>query len=273
LIFQKTQVVSHDNNRSTNLFLIFNTRSFYMKKGTELEHLLQSLDKQKYGAYKRIKGVYQFDQFQLAIDHVQVDPYAPPSKMRIIMQRKTAGIPDEWLDSNDKIIAVADFLTRVFSDNIRKNNRNNKNEKNFIDRCGQEIIERTSVKITADTLEVRLEVGLPAAGRNILGKAAANTICETLPKLANQALLYQNIDQQAMKNQVILMLDQVFIRHELAKRNLVAFVANDSILPRKSGVSDQPLNNAVPFSSPENLAIQLELPSGKTVKGMGIPEG
>src|SRR5699024_1519398 len=51
------------------------------------------------------------------------------------------------------------------------------------------------------------------------------------------------------------------------------FVANDSILPRKSGVSDQPLNNAVPFSSPENLAIQLELPSGKTVKGMGIPEG
>src|SRR5699024_3942405 len=244
-----------------------------MKKGTELEHLLQSLDKQKYGAYKRIKGMYQFDQFQLAIDHVQVDPYAPPSKMRIIMQRKTAGIPDEWLDSNDKIIAVADFLTRVFSDNIQKNNRNNKNEKIFIDRCGQEIIERTSVKITADTLEVRLEVGLPAAGRKILGKAAANTICETLPKLANQALLYQNIDQQAMKNQVILMLDQVFIRQELAKRNLVAFVANDSILPRKSGVSDQPLKNAVPFSSPENLAIQLELPSGKTVKGMGIPEG
>src|SRR5699024_11811248 len=52
-----------------------------------------------------------------------------------------------------------------------------------------------------------------------------------------------------------------------------AFVANDSILPRKSGVSDQPLKNAVPFFSPENLAIQLELPSGKTVKGMGIPEG
>src|SRR5699024_152750 len=71
----------------------------------------------------------------------------------------------------------------------------------------------------------------------------------------------------------ILMLDQVFIRQELAKRNLVAFVANDSILPRKSGVSDQPLKNAVPFFSPENLAIQLELPSGKTVKGMGIPEG
>src|SRR5699024_11829264 len=96
---------------------------------------------------------------------------------------------------------------------------------------------------------------------------------ETHDKLEKLTFLNKNIKKQKKKNQMIIMLDQVFIRQELAKRNLIGFVANDSILPRKSGVSDQPLKNAVPFSSPENLAIQLELPSGKTVKGMGIPEG
>ena len=42
-----------------------------MKQSKDLERLLKSLDGQKYGAYKRMKGIYQFDQFHLAIDHVQ----------------------------------------------------------------------------------------------------------------------------------------------------------------------------------------------------------
>ena len=50
-----------------------------MKRSIDLEKTLKSLDGQKYGAYKRTKGIYAFDQFHLAIDHVQ-DPFAPPSK-------------------------------------------------------------------------------------------------------------------------------------------------------------------------------------------------
>src|SRR5699024_5671708 len=73
--------------------------------------------------------------------------------------------------------------------------------------------------------------------------------------------------------QVTTMIDQVFIRNALSRQNLVAFVANDSILPRKSGVSDTPLPDAVTFQSPQEFEIQLNLPSGKTVSGMGIPKG
>lgn len=61
-----------------------------MKDSKQLEQLLKSLDGQKYGAYKRLKGTYQFKKFRLAVDCIQVDPYAPPSKMRIIMDKKTA---------------------------------------------------------------------------------------------------------------------------------------------------------------------------------------
>ncbi|MEJ7217757.1 P-loop domain-containing protein, partial [Staphylococcus caprae] len=90
-----------------------------------------------------------------------------------------------------------------------------------------------------------LEVGLPAAGRKILGKAAASTITQVLPQLVNQALKYQHMDQQALKRQIELKLNQTYIREQLDQQNLIAFVANGSILPRKSGVSDWPMPQAI----------------------------
>jgi len=248
-----------------------------MKSAKELEGLLKSLDGQKYGAYKRLKGNYQFENFQLSVDHVQVDPYAPPSKMQVNIKRETAGIPSKWLDTKDKAIAVSDFLTRTFGEKVQPFNKEAKgsgtNGKVLIDRCGQEILERTSVVIKENEIEVRFEVGLPAAGRKILGKAASRIFTDVLPKVVERALLYRNLDQKALQQQVTLMLDQVFIREELARRKLVAFVANNSFLPRRSGVSDKPLKDAVLFTSPENFAIEMQLPSGQTVTGMGIPEG
>lgn len=248
-----------------------------MKDARQLESKLNNLDGQKYGAYKQLKGIYQFKDFRLAIDHVQVDPFAPPSKMRLIMNRETAGIPADLLDSKNKRIAVSDFLTRAFGKSIRKqiktSDMNNKNIKIMIDRPGQEILERTSTVIDEQVLEVRFEAGLPAAGRKILGRAAARIITGLLPEIAGDSLFYQNIDQKALREHVEMMLDQVHMRKELDERDLVAFVADESILPRHSGVSDKPLKNAVPFSSPENLKVEISLPSGRTVTGMGIGEG
>jgi len=248
-----------------------------VKNATELAQILKSLDGQKYGAYKRLKGIYQFKQFRLAIDHTQVDPYAPPSKMRVVMSRDTANIPNNLLDTKDKVIAVADFLTRTFNESISSFKRNSQNAKAAsniaIDQCGQEILERTAVVINEHDIEVRLEISLPAAGRKILGKAAANTLVEILPNMVHEALLYKNIDHAKLDTQVTLMLDQAFIREELERRGLVAFIANGSTLPRKSGVSDKHLPNAVAFTSPKNVEVQMAMPSGKTVTGMGLPKG
>lgn len=246
-----------------------------MKKASDLNKTLVSLDGQKYGAYKRVKGMYQFEQFRLAIDYVQVDPFAPPSKIRTLMSRQTAGIPNDLLDTQDKVTAVVDFLTRNIKDSIQNVIKadHGKPTKIFIDSCGQEILTRSSVVINEHDIEVRLEVGLPAAGRKILGKAAAHILTELLPNIVKQGLMYQNIAKQALKQQVTLMIDQQYIRQMLEQQNLVAFVANDSVLPRKSGVSDKVMQGAVAFTSPQNMEITMHLPSGKTVTGMGVPEG
>ena len=54
--------------------------------------------------------------------------------------------------------------------------------------------------------------------------------------------------------------DQHYIRQELAGRGLAAFVANGSVLPRKSGVSMLPMKDAVAFRSPASLEVEFDLP-------------
>lgn len=248
-----------------------------MKQSKDLERLLKSLDGQKYGAYKRMKGIYQFDQFRLAIDHVQVDPFAPPSKMRVIIGKQETEIPNELLDTKDKRIATSDFLTRTVDTQLKHFNRtvkgSGKNGKIFIDHPGQEILERTSVVINDKEIEIRIEVGLPAAGRKILGKTAAYTIIQGIPQMVEKAIRYENLNQQALKEQVALKLDQIYIRQQLETEHLVAFVANGSILPRKSGVSDAPMKGAIQFTSPKKFEHTFNLPSGRSVTGMAIPQG
>ncbi len=53
------------------------------------------------------------------------------------------------------------------------------------------------------------------------------------------------------------------LRELVCSADLVAFVADGSILPRASGVSDKPMpsNEAVRFKSPESLSIEFNLPN------------
>ena len=248
-----------------------------MKNYKELEKILFSMDGKSYSAYKSLKGEYKFPKYVLAIDHVQSDPYAPPSRMRIIMDRKISGIPYELTDTKEKNIAVSDFLTRNFYKEIQKNGNDSSGTggsgRIFIDKCGQEILERTSVLIKEDKIEVRFEMGMPARGRRIMGKAAQKIIFEQLPKIVEKSIIYDNLNKESLKEQIVLVLDQEYIRKILKEKGLVAFVANDSILPRENGISDKPMKNAVKFKSPEKFEITLNLPSGKEVSGMGIPKG
>ena len=56
-----------------------------------LQEKLQTIAGKGYKAYKSLQGRYDFNQFQLSIDHVQGDPYARPSRAsRLLAARKRA---------------------------------------------------------------------------------------------------------------------------------------------------------------------------------------
>jgi predicted ABC-class ATPase len=143
-----------------------------------------------------------------------------------------------------------------------------------IDRGGQEILERNAVVIDRGNLEARFVVGLPAAGRTILGKEALGIFFEEIPKIVEGSLLYRSVDQREIQRHVDVAEDQDAMRGLLAERGLVAFVADGSVLPRRSGVDERPLERgAVSFQPPPEFEIELKLPHRGRIKGMGIPKG
>ncbi|WP_338569664.1 ABC-ATPase domain-containing protein [Arachnia propionica] len=51
------------------------------------------IDERGCASYRQLTGTYQLGSIQLAIGHVQVDPYVPPSRMRVILDPDTARLP------------------------------------------------------------------------------------------------------------------------------------------------------------------------------------
>lgn len=249
-----------------------------MKTYQDLEKTLDRIDGRGYKAYKDIQGQYRWKDYTLSIDYVQGDPFASPSRIRVMVPGKKADFSETLYNTFYKRRAVVDFLSRTMEKNIQRiyhgAGGSGKSGLLSIGHCGQEILERNYIVIDKDHVEARLEVGLPAAGRRILSKEAKKIFFEALPKIVEASLFFQEIQKDKLQKTVHLAEDQHFIRHELERRDLVAFVANGSILPRESGVSQRPMTKgAIVFQSPKEYEVDLNLPNYGAIQGMGIPQG
>lgn len=249
-----------------------------MKSKEQLAVEIKNYDGKGYGFYKNIKGSYKFAEFILSFDHIQGDPYASPSRIRVIVNQNKAKFPSELFNEAYKKIALVNFVAKVFNDNINKNllNRSGSGKSGMltIDKGSQQLLDRTAIYVDENNIEARLEVGLPANGRRISGRSFIKIFFEMLPIIVRNSLYYNNIDQNKLIKQVKLSEDQSYLRSQLKNLGLISFVANGSILPRGSGVSSKPLkNNVLPFESPKSLEIEINLPNKGIIKGMGIKKG
>lgn len=250
-----------------------------MQTSTELKNLLNRIDHKSYPAYKDTKGVYQFPGYQLSIDHVQGDPFASPSKLSIHMKGAHAGFPKELYETKHRRIALQDYLTRQFGRAVEryafKAKGSGKSGLIAISRCNQEVLERTACQIEVESgnLILRLEVGFPANGRTINARELMKILFDFLPESVENSLYYKNSDKKRIQQTVYLADDQNYIREQLPKMGLTAFVADGSILPRESGISSRPMKGAVAFVSPEELKVTLNLPHRGGITGMGIRKG
>ena len=248
-----------------------------MKNLNDLKRELKSIDGKGYKSYKALEGQYDFNKYILSIDHVQGDPFASPSRVRVIVKQNIAKIPLELFNENYKKIASQDYLTRLFYRNINKFSErvfgSGKSGLISISKCPQEVIDRTSIIINEKEIEARFLVGFPARGRSVLARELEKILYDFLPKIVENTLIYENIHKTSLINSVKLMEDQEYIRKEMKSKDLVAFVANGSILPRESGVSNKPLKDGIKFISPKSLEVSFNLPNGGLIKGMGIKKG
>ena len=253
----------------------------------KLRRILTRIDGRGYKAYKEIEGSYTFSDFSLHIDHVQGDPFASPSKVAVRVPQSKATLPADLFDGRIRRLALEDALVRWVHAAVQKNAKGQRGTGKSglirIDVGGQEVLQRTAVVLMPEWVEARLFVGLPAAGRRVLGRQAEAMLCKELPRIVANGLIWENLPQSEIAAFVACVENQEHIREELEALGLVAFVADGAILPRVSGASDRPLDptRAVPFTSPDSLRVPLELPNpvggadGSTTEltGMGVPKG
>ena len=245
------------------------------------QHLIKTLreiDNKSYPLYKQLRGSYDMTGFTLIIEHVQGDPFASPSMISVEVSSPKAGFPRDLYDTVEKKIALEDQLLRQFSGELRKYSFQAKGsgKSGYMGAVlpGPEILKRTGCEISDDgAVRVRFEAGFPANGRRIQSRELEKMLTQFVPEVVTHTLFYDKSKERQFRKSAELAEDQKFIREELTKRNLVAFVANGAILPRESGVSSRPMKQAVAFQSPESLEITLQLPNKGELKGMGIPQG
>ncbi|HUW81900.1 MAG TPA: ABC-ATPase domain-containing protein [Phycisphaerae bacterium] len=258
-----------------------------MRNSDDLRGVLSRIDGRGYKAYKDIAGSYEFGEFTLHIDHVQGDPFAAPSKVRVRVPQGRAGWPRELFANAPRCVGLADYIARRVDGAIRQvvHGRRGTGKSGLvaIDAGGQEVLERTAVVVTPEWVEARLEVGLPAAGRRVLARQAQTMLCVELPEIAQRSLLWAGTPQDEARRFVECVENHEHIRLQLDEMGLVAFVADGAILPRASGATDAPMprKQAVAFASPESLQVTVDLanPVGEgadargALTGMGIPKG
>jgi len=250
-----------------------------MEKLSTLERTLDRINGRGYKAYKDVKGVYRGKNFTLIIDHVQGDPFAAPSRVRVRVNGEENRFPEDSFCSKSREVALRDYIARRFYQACRKYAKGNRGSGKSglitVDCPGQEILERSSVVINRDFVEVRFVMGLPAFGRRVAGEEAREMFFSELPIILEHSLIFPNLNREEIYHHITTSEDADFLRTKLDELNLIAFIAEGAILPRRSGIDPRPMdrNRAVAFSSPESFKITVDLPNRGKVTGMGIPKG
>lgn len=248
-----------------------------MKNSEELRQQLRSINRKSYPAYKGLKGLYHFGNYILSIDHVQGDPFASPSHISIQISHRDAGFPVEYYKDTLTGTTLCDYLTRQFEKQVSQYSFRAKGSGKSglltVSHCGQEILSRTACEITEKGITARFFVGFPANGRTINATELEKILFDFLPVCIQKSFFYSSLNAKELQNYIELAEDQEFIRQTLPAKNLCAFIADGSILPRESGISSRPMKASVPFTSPDSLRISINLPHKGKITGMGIPKG
>ena len=203
-----------------------------MKTSEELRASLRAIDRRSYPAYKSLAGSWSFGHYTLNIEHVQGDPFAAPSQLSVTVDKQTAGFPAVcWRTSRT---ALEDYLLRRFGRQADRFSRQAKGSGKSgvlaVTIPGQEVLERTDCEVRSGRVTLRFEVGFPANGRTINARELEKILFDFLPVCVEQGLLYASTPKEEAAKVIALAEDQHFIRTELAKQGLAAFVADGSII-------------------------------------------
>ncbi|GBF08655.1 conserved hypothetical protein [Aeropyrum pernix] len=245
-----------------------------MARRISVESVLRRIDGRGYKAYKDLTGASEdLGRLEIRVTRVQGDPFAPPSVVEVYVR----GVSPP---AGAHPVPYADYVHRLLSRVLPRYSMRGVGEggsgRLSVPTPSPIIIPRSAVEAQPRgdgvwSLLLRVWAGLPSRGRRVLGRAARELLLERLPKAVLTVL--DEVKGDGVEQHITVWKDQEHIRSRLEDMGLYAFVGDGSILPRKCGGCWEPLEDAVPFESPPSMRVEIELPSGKVVSGMGLPRG
>jgi predicted ABC-class ATPase len=144
----------------------------------------------------------------------------------------------------------------------------------FIDRPVQEMLETSAVVVGETFIEARFSAELPLMKGKVVSPSAVELFMENIPKVVRGSLVFRNIDGGRLADWIETSENADTARSQLAAHNLVAFIADGSILQRKGRHDSRTFDEeVVTFTAPDELAVTLDLPNRGAVRGLGIPAG
>ncbi|MBF0379380.1 MAG: ABC-ATPase domain-containing protein [Magnetococcales bacterium] len=261
------------------------TQSIAVEESTSsmesLSAIFKALDGTMYDSYQDLVGKkFQYPDFLLEIHHIQGSPGARPASVcSLLLEQSWLELPQEAIDGPIRQMATADYLTRAFGVAIHKHTQPHRGSQGSGSyqslELPQQVLQRNIIHFSKKQIRILFRISLPGSFRNrVMGQDATDMFIVELPKILQHLRdAVRTADQLKLHWQTVE--DAEYLREKLPSMGLVAFIADGSILPRKSGISDLPMDSdtAGVFVSPEELAINVELPNAGEIRGMGIKQG
>jgi predicted ABC-class ATPase len=251
-----------------------------------LQALLVSIADQPFQNIQKLRGSYHFPRFELSFIKIQGSPGANPASIASIkIALQNSKIPDEFLQTAECKLAVADFLIRRFRhgiDRFAQQNRGKEGSGSFNTiTLSQKMLCRDSVLFDDEAIYLRFIISLPAKGQGggvfDAGQALV-MLNQELVAIVDATFFYQHYDEQT-RTQLARFVEVQQTRAEIIRfmqqHGLIAFIGNDARLPRHSGIDDRPAigKSVKSFESPASLQITVPLTHRRSITGMGIKEG
>jgi predicted ABC-class ATPase len=246
------------------------------------------MDGGPYPAYRDLAGTHLLNGLTLDILRVQPDPFAGPSRVRLVIPYASTGLEPAVAElpggrgtlvagladtKTARALALRDFLGRWIGSWLESRQRGPREIR--CDTRGQEVLDHSSVLLRRDHLELRLEIDLPARGRRILGREAGRLLIEMPERLLAESLSRSSLDFRGLSHHIDAVEDFARLQEILDERGWISFVADGSCLARRAGNDDRPLNvePVVPFLSPPELRREVTLPHAGRIEGMALEPG
>ncbi|MGZ4993321.1 MAG: P-loop domain-containing protein [Methylobacter sp.] len=251
----------------------------------KLHNLLASIADRPFQNTLKLRGCYRFPRFELSFIKMQGSPGANPASIAAVkIALQDSAIPEEFFLTAECRLALADFLIRRFRhgiDRFAQQNRGKDGSGSFNTiALSQKMLLRDSVLFDDDAVYLRFIISLPAKKQDGVVDAGQAWIMfnQELTAIVGATFFYSSYDEQTrllLRQFVDVQKTRGQISRFMQEHGLVAFIANDSRLPRHSGVDDRPATreSVKPFQSPSSLQRTIPLPCGRSICGMGIKEG